>query len=81
VFKSKRIPLTSEQKDLVLSVLRIYGFGEGSIMEPLRARIVADEALIGSQEAVIKALLARAAEITGPDDAEALRALIKRRWS
>jgi len=81
MFRSKPQPLTERQKDLILDALRIYGFGEGSLMDPLRARIRAGEPLAGNQELVLKALLARTRDSAGPALAPELDALLKRRYS
>jgi hypothetical protein len=81
MFKSKRVPLTQEQKDLVLRILGLYGFGPGSLMEPLRARISAGVPLTENQGRVLRALLERTAEQAGRQDAESLKILIKHRWS
>ena len=80
MFRSKPKALTERQKDLILDALKIYGFGAGSLMEPLRARIKSGEALTANQELVIKALLGRVREaspVLGPE----LDILLKRRYS
>ena len=80
MFRSKPQPLTTRQKDMILNALAVYGFGEGSLMEPLRARIKSDEALSANQELVIKALLGRVKEAS-PVLSPELDILLKRRYS